>query len=62
MIDITVSNNQVEIDMTTYHSFNDKDTLAKMIIDIINKAKYSGESMIVFVDIDGNTKQMSEQW
>ncbi len=62
MIDITVSNNQVEVENITYHSFNNKETLVKMIEDIINKAKYSGESMILYVEINEHTKKFINEW
>jgi len=61
MIDITVDNNEVYVEYQVYHSFNDTTNLTNMITDIINKAKYSGESITLW-KAEGKKKRLLEQW
>lgn len=61
MIDITIGNNEVSVENKLYHSFNEKDNLALMIKDIIDQAKYSGESITLWID-QGDTKRLIEDW
>ncbi len=62
MINITVGNNEVEIEGTKYHSFNDKDILAAMVRDIIERCLYSGESLILYKEIDKNRQVLIDEW
>lgn len=61
MVDITVYNNEVHIENRVYHSFNDKDMLADFIRDVIDKAKYSGESITLSV-MRNNGKFIIGEW
>jgi hypothetical protein len=45
MIDITVDNNEIYVENKLYHSFNDKENLVIALVDLIDKVKYSGESI-----------------
>ena len=61
MIDITVDNNEVEVEQKKYHSFNDKNELARLIEDIVNKCLYSGESITLWI-AKGEIKNLSQEW
>lgn len=61
MIDITVDNNEVEVDMRKYHSFNDRQALAKMLDDVIRQAKYSGETITLWI-AQGKKKELFREW
>lgn len=63
MIDITVDNNEVVIEFKCYHPLTDKDELVALITELLNKAKYSGESMLLHrVEDDGRLKRVIERW
>ena len=63
MINIIVSNNEVKIESKVYHSFNNKETLAKMIEDVVNQSKYSKESIRLWMLREGsNSKQLFNNW
>ena len=49
MIDITVDNNMVTVEDKTYGNFNDRNELVGLITNIIEKAKYSGETVSLHV-------------
>ena len=61
MIDITVDNNEVRVENQLYHSFNDKDALVVLIADVIDKAKYSGESITLW-RVKGENKHLIKEW
>lgn len=53
MIEVIAGNNEVEIEGKKFHSFSSPDTLAAMIVYLLDKAYYSGESMRVYKEIEG---------
>ena len=61
MIDITIDNNEVFVENKLYHSFNDRLNLSIMLTEVIDKAKYSGESIILWV-AEGKTKRFIKEW
>lgn len=61
MVDITIENNAVSVDTRRYHSFNNKDALVMLISDIIDKAKFSGESISIWI-MTNRGKQFVEEW
>ena len=71
MIDITIDNNEVTVEGRLYHSFNDRVALGLMLTDVIDKAKYSGESITLWkvnpvfyglVSPGKKTKDLIKQW
>jgi hypothetical protein len=61
MIDITVDNNEVHIDMSIFFTYDRKDEMIKFIKELIDKAKFSGETIELFY-IDGDRKIFVHQW
>ncbi len=67
MIEIVTSNNEVEVEGKKYHSFNDKTELTKLIVEIIDKVEYSGESIELweeYYDTEQNVmmKKRIKEW
>jgi hypothetical protein len=61
MIDITIDNNRVFVEGKEYHSFNEREQLSQMLQDVIEKAKYSGETISLWVLLhDG--KHFIKEW
>lgn len=49
MIDITIDNNEVRVENKVYHSFNDRIVLEHLLMEIIEKTRYSGETISLWV-------------
>lgn len=49
MIDITIDNNEVRVENKVYHSFNDREALVALIADIVEKTRYSGETVSLWI-------------
>jgi len=63
MIEVVVGNNEVEIEHEKFHSFNDRNNLARMIKHLLDKAHYSGETLRLSVETeDGKFKELIDEW
>lgn len=61
MIYITVGNNEISVEGKLYHSFNEKDNLTEALRDIIERVKYSGETISLW-KAQGDKKIFIEEW
>jgi hypothetical protein len=61
MIDITVHNDHVSVEMQNFYCYK-KEEMVLMITEVVNKAKYSGESISLFVEVGGDMKEVVQRW
>jgi hypothetical protein len=55
MIDITFDTNTLEIEMREYNHLGDKPTLKLALLDLLNRACYSGETITLW-EVKGDEK------
>ena len=64
MIDITVEDNKVSVEYAEFDTFTNGPNLADMIKAVLDKAKYSGESISLFIVSreDRTKKRLIDEW
>ena len=61
MIDITVDNNSVEVEGKIHRDFNNRDELVNLLTDVIERTKYSGETISLW-RIRMGKKEFVKEW
>lgn len=61
MIDITFDSNTLEIDMRQYNHLGDKKILREALLDLLDKACYSGETITLW-EVNGQYKNLVKEF
>lgn len=63
MIDITIHEDKVSVEHKNYYNLENPDILGDLIEEVIEKAKFSGESITLWiVNKDVLTKRLVQDW